>query len=145
MKNLSSTGIIISAVVLGFLLKNHFVSLSFSQLNGNDLNIVSFSEFRLFHLHFYFVLTIGLVPILYFTLKKLTKFEFWYKGFSSIAIIILCGLINWKLRILYLNLQLNDIYHETISANVCNFEQYLCIGFIEGSIISYFLFSKRPS
>jgi hypothetical protein len=104
-----------------------------------------------FFSHITFALSIGFLPLLYLIINKVTKFNFTNQGLISCGIIIGCGILLWQFRIFQLNNQVHHLSDFTIKNEIkmqmdyenLNFEIYMFIGFIVGTLLSILIFKNR--
>ena len=99
-KTLKYLGLILLLSIIGFLIRDYFFRLSFSQIANEDTQIVSQNLSRQFYSHILFALSIGIIPLLYLIIKKMTKLNFMKQGLISCGIIIVSGILFWQFRII---------------------------------------------
>ncbi len=144
-------GIILILSIVSFLIRENFLEFSLSQIANEKIQIVSGSASRQFYTHILFALSIGIIPLLYLIIKKITKLNFINQGLTSCGIIIISGILLWQLRILQLKTRLSILSEfeigNGIQTNVnfdnLNFERYLFIGFLTGTILSIVIFHYK--
>lgn len=143
-------GLILILFIIGFLIRKHFVEISFSQLKNDNVQIVNRTINRHFYSDIIFALSIGIIPLLYLIIKKITKLSFIMQGLISCGMIVLSGILLWQYRIFQLNLKFrklseyklgNGIQSQMYSDNL-NFELYLFIGFLFGTVLSILIFKN---
>ncbi len=106
MKNtLKYLGLILILFVIEFTIRDVFFDISISQLGYENIEIVSRNMSGQFYTHILFALSIGVIPLLYLIIKKVTKLNFINQGIISCGIIINCGILLWQFRIFQLNNQ----------------------------------------
>jgi len=148
MKALKYIGLVIILTYLGFHSAYYFIDLSRAQLNNGDTRIVSDTLGGQFFAQVTFSLSIGILPLLYLVVKRITKLKFLYQGLITIGIIISCGILLWQVNIFQMNQvfqKIAELYQKegeqiTISLEELKFGQYLFTGFILGTIISTVIF-----
>jgi len=152
MKNtLKYLGLILILFVTGFLIRDYFFDLSISQITNENTQVVSRNISGQFFSHFTFALSIGILPLLYLIIKKVTKLNFINQGLITCGIIIGCGVLLWQLRIFQLNNQAQNLSDLNIGNGIkmqmdyenLNFEIYMFIGFIVGTVLSILIFKNR--
>ena len=137
--------------IIGFLIRDYFFDFSFSQITNENTRIVSRNISGQFYSHILFAMSIGIIPLLYLTIKKLTKLNFMNQGLVSCGIIIVCGILLWQFRIFQLNSRLQKLSEFDIGNGIqtelnfdnLNFGRYLFIGFLIGTILSILIFKNK--
>ena len=136
---------------IGLLLNKDFISYSYSILdtgnidlirNINDTNSISI---------FLFPMITGLIPMFYLLISKTTKVKFLYKGLIASFIILLFGVLFWRLRIFGLNANFEELsgynlpngLKQQLNVRILKFEVYLLLGFIVGTLISILIFRDK--
>ena len=148
-------GIILILSTFGFIISEYFFNYSFSQITNESVKIFSSGLSGQFYSHILFALSIGITPLLYFFIKKITKIDLINKGLISYGIIIGCGILFWQYRIFQLKHRFqtisefykgNEIQTElrfdSLRLDSLNFENYLFVGFLAGTILSTILFKS---
>jgi len=152
MKNaLKYIGLSILLFVIGFLVQEPFFEISFSQLKNENTQIVSRTMSGQFYSHILFSLSIGIIPLLYLILKKITKLDFILKGFISFGIILVSGILFWQFRIFQLNNKFQKLsefdigngIQSQMDFNNLNLGLYLFIGFLIGTVLSILIFKNK--
>ncbi len=152
MKNpLKYIGLILILFIIGFLLRDYFFNLSISQITNDRTQVVSRKLSGQFLSHITFALSIGILPILYLIIKKVTKLNFIHQGLISCLVIIGCGILLWQFRIFHFNHQAQYLSDLNIGNGIklyldhenLNFEVYLFTGFIVGTVLSILIFKNR--
>ncbi|WP_432670570.1 hypothetical protein [Flavobacterium sp. SM2513] len=144
-------GLILILSIIGFLIRDYFFDFSFSQITNENTRIVSRNISGQFYSHILFAISIGIIPLLYLTIKKLTKLNFMNQGLVSFGIIIVCGILLWQFRIFQLNSRLQKLSEFDIGNGIqtelnfdnLNFGRYLFIGFLIGTILSILIFKNK--
>ncbi|WP_127845490.1 hypothetical protein [Psychroflexus aestuariivivens] len=98
-----------------------------------------------------FALIMGIIPLLYLIIRKITKLKFNYQSLISITLIILSGTLTWQFRIFQLNNQFDtstklnpaNQLKTQINLRELNFELYIFIGFIIGTFASILIFKNN--
>ena len=142
--------------VIGFLIRDLFFNFSHSQIANDTIIIASRTVRGQFYSHILFALSIGIIPLLYLSIKKITKINFLNKGLISCGIIVACGILLWIFRIFQLKNRFQNISEfyngseiktelnfSTMNLNSLNFRLYLFIGFIIGTIMSILIFKNK--
>jgi len=143
-------GLILIFSVIGFLIRDYFFDLSFSQIANENTQIVSRNISGQFHSRILFALSIGIIPLFYLIIKKMTKMNFMKQGLISCAIILVSGILLWQFRIFQVNSKFQklsefDIGNGTKSEmNFADLDlgRYLFIGFLIGTILSILIFKN---
>ena len=143
--------LVILASLIGFYIRDSFFETSFSQLKNGTIQLVSHTVGGQFYSQIVFALSIGIIPLLYLIVQKITKLKFMYHGLLSCVLILSCGIALWQFRILQLNNQLQKLSEfkldngVSMDLNIENlyFGRYLCIGFLVGTLISILVFRKQ--
>lgn len=144
-------GLTLSLLIAGFLIWRFFLDLSFSQIDKQDIQIISTKMTGQFKLHLIFTLIIGAIPIIYAIVDRLSKLKSLNQGLIAIGIIISFGLVFWQLRIFQVNKQIQQLSHFNLGEkiqNTMNFESlnfgiYLLAGFLFGGLISILIFKRK--
>ena len=144
---------ILVLLVFGFFIRDYFLIFSFSQINNANFNkndlIHNLSGQIYFHLLFAF--SIGLIPLFYLAIKKITKIKFISNGLISCILIVSCGVLAWQCRIYQLNRLLKTLSRFNMGRGSksemdllgnLNFAPYILIGFFIGAILSFLIFRK---
>ncbi|WP_349664802.1 hypothetical protein IZU89_07690 [Cellulophaga lytica] len=144
-------GLILILSIIGFLIRDYFFDFSLSQITNENTRIVSRNISGQFYSHILFAISIGIIPLLYLTIKKLTKLNFMNQGLVSYGIMIFCGILLWQFRIFQLNSRLQKLSEFDIGNGIqtelnfdnLNFGRYLFIGFLIGTILSILIFKNK--
>lgn len=104
-----------------------------------------------FFLSILLALSIGIVPLLYLIIKRITKLNFINHGLVCCGIILFCGVLSWQLRIFQLNNQMKKMSAINMGNGFKNpmyFENFyleinLLFGFLVGTILSILIFKNR--
>jgi len=144
-------GLIIVFTIIGFLIRDFFFDLSLSQIANKNVQVVSRNISGQFYSHITFALSIGIIPILYLIIKKVTKFSFIKQGLIACGIIIGCGILLWQFRIYQLNNQALELSGFNIGDEIkmqmdydhLYFGRFLFFGFIIGTVLSILIFKNR--
>ena len=150
-KTLIYFGLALSLIIAGFLIWNFFLDLSFSQIDKQDIQIISTKMTGQFKSNLIFAFSIGLIPIIYGIVEKLSKLKSWNQGLIVLSTIISCGLLSWQLRIFQINKQIQQLsdfnlgegIQNTINYKNLNFGIFLLIGFLVGGLISTLIFKRK--
>ena len=143
-------GLVVMLIVLGLFLHKDFFeySLSFLETDRSVLfNHVVSDKSRIF----LFPIILGMLPLFYLLVQRITKITFIYKGLIVSIIIIGFGILFWGLRIFGLNSEFEQIseynlpgeLQPTIDMDYLKFEIYLLMGFIVGTLVSILVFRDR--
>ncbi|WKB82947.1 hypothetical protein QYR09_07875 [Cellulophaga lytica] len=144
-------GLILILSVIGFLIRDYFFDLSLSQIANKNTQIISRTMSGQFYSHILFALSIGITPLLYLIIKKITKLNFITQGLISCGIIVISGILLWQFRIFQLNSRLQKLSEFDIGNGIktelnfdsLNFGRYLFIGFLIGTVLSILIFKNR--
>lgn len=144
-------GLIIVFTIIGFLIRDFFFDLSLSQIANKNVQVVSRNISGQFYSHITFALSIGIIPILYLIIKKVTKLSFIKQGLIACGIIIGCGILLWQFRIYQLNNQalklsgfnIGDEIKMQMDYDHLYFGRFLFFGFIIGTVLSILIFKNR--
>ncbi len=150
-KTLKYVGLIIVLTLIGFLIRDYFFNISFSQLNNGNIQIVSRMSNGQFYSHLLFSLFIGAIPMLYLIVEKITKLKFLNQGLITFVLIVGSGILFWQFRIFQLKGQLQKLSEFNIGDGIknqintkdLNFGAYLFIGFVIGAILSTLVFRRK--
>jgi hypothetical protein len=150
-KTLISLGLIIGFTGIGFLIKDYFLNLSFSLLETQNTQIVYKTLSGQFQSHLLFSLSIGIIPLLYLVIKKVTQLKFQNQGLITLVIILGCGILSWLFRIFQLNDQIQKLskfnlrnsIQSTIDFQSLSLDIYLFVGFLIGDTISILIFKSK--
>lgn len=141
--------LVVFLMTLGYFLMDFFVRASFYQIDTRGIRILSVKMSIQFFEKLIFPISIGLIPILYLVINKFVKLKK-SNGVKAIGIIVFCGLLFWKLRIIQLNNEFkrismysfDDPIIEWYSYGNLKFQAYLLFGFILGTLISILIFKS---
>ncbi len=149
-------GLIIIFSIIGFIIRDLFFDFSHSQITNETIIIGNRTASGQFYSHILFALSIGIIPLFYLIIKKITKINFLNKGLISFGIIVICGVSLWLFRTFQLKNRfqnISDFYNgseiktelnfSTMSLNSLNFGLYLFLGFIIGTILSILIFKNK--
>ena len=144
-------GLIILSFVIGFLIRSYFFEFSFSQIATDNVEFVSRTLGGQFYSHILFALSIGIIPLLYLITKKVAKLNFMKQGLISCGIIIISGIIFWQLRLFQLKTKYQELSEYDIGNGIevainsadLNFENYLFIGFLIGTVASILIYKYK--
>jgi hypothetical protein len=144
-------GLTIILTIIGFVIRNYFFELSLSQIANNNVEIVSRNMSGQFESHIIFALTIGILPLFYLIIEKITKLVFIKNGLIACGILILSGILLWQYRIYQLNSEVQKIseynigndFKTSLDYDNLNFSRFLFFGFLIGTIISILIFRNR--
>jgi hypothetical protein len=144
-------GLILILSIIGFLIRDYFFDFSLSQITNENTQIVSRTISGQFYSHILFALSIGIIPLLYLTIKKMTKLNFMNQGLISCGIIIVSGILLWQFRIFQLNNEFQKLSEFDIGNGIqaqmdfnnLNLGLYLLIGFLIGTVLSILIFKNR--
>ncbi|QNK78233.1 hypothetical protein H7F37_03925 [Winogradskyella sp. PAMC22761] len=149
-------GLILIFFFIGFIIRDLFFDFSHSQIANKTISIGSRTVSGQFYSHILFTLSIGILPLLYLIIKKITKITFLNKGLISFGIIVVCGISLWLFRIFQLKNRfqnISDFYNgseiktepnfSTMSLNSMNFGLYLFIGFLIGTVLSILIYRNQ--
>ena len=144
---------IIVLLFIGLLISGPLFEFAYSEIENENIKIVDRNSDGQFLSHIVFALSIGITPLLYLIFKKKTKVCFFNRGLISYGIIIASGFSLWLYRILQLKNKsqtITDLYQgketqnefdfNSLHINNHNFEYYLLLGFIIGTILSIVIF-----
>jgi len=143
-------GLTIIFLIIGYLIRDHFLILSLEEIKNSQINFPNKLGGQ-FRSHILFSMSIGIIPLLYLIVNKLTKINFMKQGLISCGIIIVCGISLWQFRIFQLNNRFQKLSEFDIGNGIqvemsfgsLDFELYLFIGFIIGTILSIFIFKNK--
>ena len=144
-------GLILLLSVFGFLIRDYFFDFSLSQIANENTQFVSRTTSGQFYSHILFALSIGIIPLLYLILKKITKLNFITQGLISCGIIVISGISLWQFRIFRLNSRLQKLSEFDIGNGIktelnfesLNFGRYLFLGFLIGTVLSILIFKNK--
>lgn len=138
-------------IVVGFLIKDYFYTLSINQIDNGSVVMNSTTMSGQFSQHLIFSLVIGSIPIFYLMVDKLAHLKNSKQALIVTALIIGCGILMWQFRIFQLNFQLekfSELFKDsgiqnTVDFTKLNFGMYIFIGFFIGSMFSVLFFRKK--
>ncbi|MWW26912.1 hypothetical protein [Algibacter lectus] len=144
-------GLILILSVIGFLIRDYFFDFPLSQIANENTQIVRRNISGQFYSHILFALSIGIIPLLYLVIKKLTKLNFINQGLISCGIILVSGISLWQFRIFQLNnkfkklseFDLGNGIQTELNYDNLNFGRYLFIGFLIGTVLSILIFKNK--
>ncbi len=144
-------GLILIGFFISFLLRDYFFDLSFSQIANEDIQIVTRNISSPFYFQILFAIAIGSIPLLYLIIKKLTNLTFIPQGLISCGIILVSGILLWKLRIFQLNnefkmlskFQVGNGIEIQMDSSKLYLATFLFIGFIIGTILSILIYRNK--
>ena len=98
-----------------------------------------------------FAMAMGALPIIYAFVEKLGKLKSMFQRITALAIVILMGIVSWKLRIMQMNNKMQLIssidqeagIQSSINIELFNFEIYPFIGFLIGGGLSILIFKSK--
>ncbi|MFA7616758.1 MAG: hypothetical protein WCY16_09290 [Weeksellaceae bacterium] len=96
-----------------------------------------------------FNLSVGIIPLLYLIVKKVTKINSVKQIFTTLGIIIGSGTLFWIFRLLNLKFRLLNMPSffgeevNDVAVSTLIFEQYFLLGLIVGTVLSLFIYRKR--
>ncbi|MTE25871.1 hypothetical protein [Winogradskyella ouciana] len=140
--------LVILFAVMGFWFHKGFYELSFSLLKNENVTLINRTTAGQFNSDLIFATSIGLIPLFYLVIEKITNIKFIYKGLIAAAIILITGIVFWRLRIYGLNVQFEELALYDLPDGLIpefdivhlKFEIYLFMGFIVGTLISILIF-----
>ena len=151
-KALIYLGLVLSLTVVGFLTWNFFLHMSFSQINKQNLDMfVNIGMVRSFKSNLIFAIVIGILPMIYVAINKLTRLKLLHQKLITIGIILSSGIIFWQLRIFQISKKMQQLSNLNLGEGIehggnfyyFNFEIYLFIGFLTGRLISILIFKRK--
>lgn len=150
-KNLLYFGIVILLIIIGFTIWKFFSEYSLEQLDKENIKVVTTQIGSQFNSNLFFALYLGTIPLLHLIITKLAKLKSINQHLVSLGIIIGCGVLLWQYRISQfknLSQKLSDFNIENgikmeLDFDNLNFEEYLFIGFLIGTVISTLIFRNR--
>ena len=151
MNTLKYLGLFLLLTIIGFLVRDYFFDFSYSQLSKENVRMVNRNISGHFYTHLLFAISIGIIPLLYLTIKKITKLNFMSDGLVSCGVIVVCGILLWQFRMLQLNSKYANLPELVTKKGIkfemntaeLYFERYLFLGFIIGTIISILIFKNK--
>jgi len=149
-KTLKYLGLIVLFTISGFLFYNYYIKLSAALTAEYNLKMVMRNLNEQFVSQVTFALVIGILPILYLCVEKLTKIKFVFQGLVASAVIVTSGITLWLLKIYMLDNELSKIasYNLENQIEISFFKQtaqlnlFLLSGFILGSVVSFLIFKR---
>jgi hypothetical protein len=151
MNALKYLGLFLILSIIGFLIRDYFFDFSLSQITNENTQFISRNIREQFYSHILFAISIGIIPLLYLIIKKMTKLNFMNQGSVSCGVIVVCGILLWQFRIVQLNSRLQKLSEFDIGNGIqrelnfdsLNFGRYLFIGFLIGTVLSILIFKNR--
>lgn len=146
-------GIIIVLFIVGFMLYNYFMELSFLFLNKEDVKVFSNSIFGRFSSRLFFALRISVIPLFYVWVHYFSNLKDLRQKILTYLLIIAGGILSWQCRIVVLNYLLSKLSEINTQAGIDNsmslenldFDSYLLIGYAIGAIVSILVFRNREA
>ncbi|WP_349663435.1 hypothetical protein IZU89_12555 [Cellulophaga lytica] len=97
-----------------------------------------------------FALIIGILPLLYLCVQRLTKIKFSNQGLITCGIILLSGILFWQLKIYLVRDELKKMTNYNlgseidISYNIENakYNLFLLLGFVVGAVVSIIIYKN---
>ncbi|MBW1297924.1 hypothetical protein [Aquimarina litoralis] len=141
----------IGSTAIGVLTHKYFLDFSFSLLNKRNVTLVASSVGIQFKNHLFFIVSMGIFPLLYLISEKFTRPKSPRRIMTNLALILGTGIVCWLLKIF----QLNNLFKKLSAFNIAfgvqntmdiqnlNFGKYLFIGLLIGTLLSILIFRKK--
>ncbi|WP_299313607.1 hypothetical protein [uncultured Aquimarina sp.] len=142
---------IIVLFIIGFMLYNSFINLSFLFLNKGEIRIFSNSISGRFSSRLFFAISISIIPLFYLWVHYFSNLKDLRQKIITYLLIIGGGILSWQCRIIVLNYRLSKSseisaqlgVNNSISLEHLDFDSYLFIGYAIGTILSILVFRNR--
>jgi hypothetical protein len=143
-------GFTIISLIIGILVWSEFITISIERISSTSM-IINSSMRPISGGSSIWIISMGLIPLLFFISQKISKNTSLKGSVTAIAIIVISGVIIWQLRIQYLvfhlgrisNLVNRDGTTTEYEFDQLKFEQYFGIGLIIGTIMSGLVLRKK--
>ncbi|ADY28198.1 hypothetical protein Celly_0363 [Cellulophaga lytica DSM 7489] len=150
-KTFTYLALVILLIIIGFLLHKSFFEFSIALTTEYNIKMITTKMSYQFISQISFALVIGILPLLYLCVEKLTKIKFLNQGLITCGIILLSGILFWQLRIYLVGAELKKMANYNsgnemdISYNIQNvkYNLFLLLGFGVGAVISIFIYRNR--
>lgn len=145
--------------IIGFFVRDLFLSFSMTYISGEKISFEN--SWKLPYQTFpylLFILSLAIIPFLYFLVKKICRLNTLSRKSISIILIITSGVILLASRIMYLKFkasQINEMLQRAEFANEAeiprirfedvNLEMFLLIGLGIGTLITVLIFGRRKN
>lgn len=150
-KTFTYLALVIIFFISGLLLHKSFFEYSLALMTEYKINLTTTKMGHLFISQILFAAVIGVLPLLYLGVERLTKIKFIIRGLITCGIILLSGILFWQLRIYVVGKELRKIANHNfqseidISYNIENakYNLFLFLGFSVGAVISIIIYRIR--
>lgn len=102
MKNLKYFILSVVLIIIGFILYKPFFEFSVNMINNEKIEFFSTTINSQFRSQLIFAIIIGLIPILYMIIQRLTKIHFFFDGVYVLLFILIFGCLSSILRGVYI-------------------------------------------
>jgi predicted membrane channel-forming protein YqfA (hemolysin III family) len=145
-------GFTLFGLILGFIIWGEFFNLSLTRISSTSVTFGAHPN-QMRNGRVVLMIVLGLTPLLFFISQKVSGNKSFIASIATIAVIFICGLVFWQLRIQFLLFQLESIttLNEGTGLDISYgldqfyFEYYLAAGFLTGTLLSGFIFKKRKN
>ena len=143
--------LVIIFTLSGLLLHKSFFEFSIALSTEYNIKMITTKMSSQFISQIFFAVVIGIVPLLYLCVERLTKIKFLTQGLITCGIILLSGILFWQLRIYLVGAELEKMANYNlgneidISYNIENakYNLFLLLGFVVGAVLSILIYRGR--
>ena len=143
--------IVIGFTISGFFLHEYFFEFSIALTTKYNIKMITTKMSYQFISQISFAVVIGILPLLYLGVQRMTKLKFLNHGMATCGIILISGIVFWQFRIYLVGEELkklarSDFGNEIeITYNIENarYNLFLLSGFVVGAVISIFILRDR--
>jgi hypothetical protein len=151
MKKSASLLVICALSIIGYYGSESFFNQSYGMLRMDKVILKDTSNNNDLYKPIVMAVILGLLPLCFLLVQKTTDLKTRFHRVVSALIIILSGLVFWRLRIYGLNSEFqilseyNTLYNlpATLDRSYLKFEVYLLMGFIVGTLIAILIFRDK--
>ncbi|MFI2741471.1 hypothetical protein ACG2LH_01915 [Zhouia sp. PK063] len=143
--------LVIIFILSGFLLHKSFFEFSLALTTEYNIKMITTKMSYLFISQIFFAAVIGILPLLYLCVERLTKIKFLNQGLITCVIIVLCGILFWQLRIYLVGNELKKMTNYNLGNEIdisydienAKYNLFLLLGFGVGAVVSIFIYRNR--
>lgn len=138
--------IVLGCMIVAFLSWDRFDSLLISCIGANQTQIITSSPYEVLDSRLIFTAVIGVFPLIYCSVQYLNKLAFWNKGFFTVLIMLVFGVLALAFRLAVINklVSVNAAIsqNQSFQYEALHFWVYLLFGFLIGAVVSLLVFKK---
>jgi len=150
-KTFTYLAFVILFTLSGFLLHKSFFEFTIALTTEYNIKMITTKMNYQFISQISFALIIGILPLLYLCVQRLTKIKFLNQGLISCGIILLSGILFWQLKIYLVRDELKKMVNYNlgseidISYNIENakYNLFLLMGFVVGTVVNILIYRSR--